>query len=69
MPLRVLLTGKLHGPEMGSGMLLVYQGSSSGIVSPHCIFVTLDKRLEAIKEIQWDLLNKDQPAVESSVAV
>ena len=69
MPLRVMLTGKLHGPEMASGMLLVYQGSISSIVSPNCGFVPLEKRLEAIKEIKWDLLNKDQPAVESSVAV
>ncbi|KAH9654771.1 glutamate--tRNA ligase [Citrus sinensis] len=44
MPLRVLLTGKLHGPDMGASILLIHKAGTHGIVSPRAEFVTLDER-------------------------
>ncbi|KAL7118414.1 hypothetical protein ACP275_02G000200 [Erythranthe tilingii] len=67
MPLRVLLTGKLHGPDMGAGLLLVYKAGICGEVAPasHSGFVTLDERFNILRQVDWDSLNKnddDNPA-------
>ncbi|KAG9456632.1 hypothetical protein H6P81_001140 [Aristolochia fimbriata] len=66
MPLRVLLTGKLHGPDMGSSILLIYRAGTCGIVSPQSGFVTLDERFRVIREINWEALSSSQPQLESS---
>ncbi|XP_068647534.1 glutamate--tRNA ligase, chloroplastic/mitochondrial [Aristolochia californica] len=66
MPLRVLLTGKLHGPDMGSSILLIYKAGTCGIVSPKSGFVTLDERFNIIREINWEALSSNQPQLESS---
>ncbi|KAK3028558.1 hypothetical protein RJ639_039080 [Escallonia herrerae] len=64
MPLRVLLTGKLHGPDMGASVLLLNRAGNSGIVSPQSDFVTLDERFKVLRELDWDSLNKNQPVLE-----
>ncbi|XP_011088729.1 glutamate--tRNA ligase, chloroplastic/mitochondrial [Sesamum indicum] len=69
MPLRVLLTGKLHGPDMGAGLLLVYKAGRCGVVAPRSGFVTLDERFKMLREIEWESFGKDNPAVESAEAV
>ncbi|XP_022896649.1 glutamate--tRNA ligase, chloroplastic/mitochondrial [Olea europaea var. sylvestris] len=68
MPLRVLLTGKLHGPDMGAGVLLLYKAGRSGIVAPQTGFVTLDERFKILREVEWQSFNKDNPIMESTVA-
>ncbi|CAI9769757.1 unnamed protein product [Fraxinus pennsylvanica] len=68
MPLRVLLTGKLHGPDMGAGVLLLYKAGRSGVVAPQAGFVTLDERFKILREIEWQSFNKDNPIMESTVA-
>ncbi|CAN6236929.1 unnamed protein product [Urochloa humidicola] len=68
MPLRVLLTGKLHGPEMGGSMALIYKAGICGAVTPQSNFVTLDERFKILKEVDWESLVKDQESpAESAV--
>lgn len=66
MPLRVLLTGKLHGPDMGAGVLLLHRAGTCGVVAPQVGFVTLEDRFKMLREVQWEALNKDQPPLESA---
>ncbi|KAL2455145.1 Glutamate--tRNA ligase [Forsythia ovata] len=68
MPLRVLLTGKLHGPDMGAGVLLLYKAGSSSVIAPQAGFVTLDERFKILREVEWQSFNKDNPIIESTVA-
>lgn len=70
MPLRVLLTGKLHGPEMGAGILLVYKAGKCGVVTPESGFVTLDERFKILRQVEWESLNKeDNTTLESAGTV
>lgn len=69
MPLRVLLTGKLHGPDMGAGLLLVYKAGRCGVVAPHSEFVTLDERFKILRQVEWESLNTDNPTLESAGTV
>lgn len=68
MPLRVLLTGKLHGPDMGGSISLIYKAGQSGAVNPQSGFVSLDERFKILKEVDWDTLNKESEAQPESVA-
>ncbi|KAH6778689.1 glutamate tRNA synthetase [Perilla frutescens var. frutescens] len=61
MPLRVLLTGKLHGPDMGAGLLLIYKAGSCGVVAPHSGFVALDERFKILRQVDWESLKTDNP--------
>ncbi|KAK9286638.1 hypothetical protein L1049_015038 [Liquidambar formosana] len=69
MPLRVLLTGKLHGPDMGASVLLLHRAGTCGVVAPQAGFVTLDERFKMLREVDWEALNKDQPLLESAAIV
>ncbi|GLU04099.1 hypothetical protein SLE2022_212630 [Rubroshorea leprosula] len=64
LPLRVLLTGKLHGPDMGSSVLLLHKAGTCGIIAPQVGFVTLKERFEMLRQMDWEVLNKDQPVFE-----
>ncbi|KAM7471005.1 hypothetical protein LguiA_009188 [Lonicera macranthoides] len=55
MPLRVLLTGKLHGPEMGDSILLIHRAGTSDVVAPEAGFVTLDERFKVVREVKFPL--------------
>lgn len=68
MPLRVLLTGKLHGPDMGGSISLIYKASQSGAVNLQSGFVSLDERIKILKEVDWDTLSKETGAQPESVA-
>lgn len=68
MPLRVLLTGKLHGPAMDSTVILVHKAGTSGAVAPQSGFVSLDERFKILKEVDWESLQRQQESpVESAV--
>ncbi|KAJ8769031.1 hypothetical protein K2173_024027 [Erythroxylum novogranatense] len=69
MPLRLLLTGKLHGPDMGTSILLLHKAATSGIVSPQAGFVSLSERFAILRQMDWERLNEDQPPMESVVTV
>lgn len=54
MPLRVLLTGKLHGPDMGAGIVLLHKAGTTDIVNPQFGFITLDERFKILRELDWE---------------
>ena len=64
MPLRVLLTGKLHGPDMGASVALLHKAGKCGVVASEAGFVTLDERFQMLRQLDWEALNKEQPLVE-----
>ncbi|XP_065856435.1 glutamate--tRNA ligase, chloroplastic/mitochondrial [Euphorbia lathyris] len=68
MPLRVLLTGKIHGPDMGASVILLHKAGTSGIVAPKAEFVTLNDRFEILRQVDWETLNKDQPPLAAAAA-
>ncbi|XP_020268128.1 glutamate--tRNA ligase, chloroplastic/mitochondrial [Asparagus officinalis] len=62
MPLRVLLTGKLHGPDMGSSIILIHKAGKCGILGPQASFVALDERFKMLKELDWEAFSSgEQP--------
>ncbi|XP_010521067.1 PREDICTED: glutamate--tRNA ligase, chloroplastic/mitochondrial [Tarenaya hassleriana] len=71
MPLRVLLTGKLHGPEMGSSIVLLHKAGTCGIVAPDTGFVPMDERFKILREFDWEALNNGGEAMplQSTAAV
>nr|XP_029122792.1 glutamate--tRNA ligase, chloroplastic/mitochondrial isoform X2 [Elaeis guineensis] len=70
MPIRLLLTGKLHGPDMGASIVLIYKAGTCGAVSPQAGFVTLDERFKILRELRWEALNKEaEPHAESVATV
>ncbi|GAB4852995.1 hypothetical protein Ancab_017184 [Ancistrocladus abbreviatus] len=68
MPLRVLLTGKLHGPEMGLSVVLLHRAGISGVVNPQAGFVTLDERFKMLKSVDWESFKADQPTMEPATS-
>ncbi|XXG74487.1 hypothetical protein AAC387_Pa07g3194 [Persea americana] len=68
MPLRVLLTGKLHGPDIGATVLLLHRAGTCGVVSPQAGFVTLDERFNMLRQVDWEAPSKD-PHQESAATV
>jgi glutamyl-tRNA synthetase len=70
MPLRVLLTGKLHGPDMGGSIALIHKAGVCCAVTPQSNFVTLDERFRMLKEVDWESLAKEQetPAVPAAAS-
>ncbi|KAL1366907.1 hypothetical protein HN51_020949 [Arachis hypogaea] len=69
MPLRLLLTGKLHGPDMGASVVLLYKAGTTSIVAPEAGFVTLDERFKILRQIDWETLSKDHPVKETAGSV
>lgn len=69
MPLRVLLTGKLHGPDMGSSMVLIHKAGICDVVSPQAGFVTLNERFKTLRQVDWEALIKDLPIAEAAATV
>lgn len=68
MPLRVLLTGKLHGPDMGASVLLLHKAGTSGVISPQVGFLTLDERFNMLRVVDWEALSRDHH-LESTASV
>ncbi|CAH8346338.1 unnamed protein product [Eruca vesicaria subsp. sativa] len=68
MPLRVLLTGKLHGPEMATSIVLIHKAGSPGIVAPQAGFVSMEERFKILKEVDWEALNKGESVPLESTA-
>ncbi|KAK1424096.1 hypothetical protein QVD17_19408 [Tagetes erecta] len=66
MPLRVLLTGKLHGPDMGESIVLIYRAGTSGIVTPQVGFLPLEQRLESLKQVNWEAFSEAESATVAS---
>ncbi|XP_020575969.1 glutamate--tRNA ligase, chloroplastic/mitochondrial isoform X1 [Phalaenopsis equestris] len=71
MPLRLLLTGKLHGPEMGGSISLIYKAGICGAISRQAGFITLEERFQVLREIDWDAFDfeKKQSGADSVATV
>lgn len=69
MPLRVLLTGKLHGPDMGASILLLHKAGKSDIVAAETGFIPLDERFNMLRQLDWDSLSRDQPQLEPAATL
>ncbi|KAB1209870.1 Glutamate--tRNA ligase, chloroplastic/mitochondrial [Morella rubra] len=69
MPLRVLLTGKLHGPDMGASVLLLHRAETCDVVAPGAGFVTLKERFEMLRQLDWEALIKDQLLLKSAATI
>lgn len=69
MPLRVLLTGKLHGPDMGASVLLLYKAGKYDVVAPEAGFITLDERFNMLRHIDWASFSQDQTLLESAATL
>ncbi|CAH2043582.1 unnamed protein product [Thlaspi arvense] len=70
MPLRVLLTGKLHGPEMATSIVLIHKAGSPGVVVPQAGFVSMEERFKILREVDWEALNKGESVpLESTASV
>ncbi|KAJ7528699.1 hypothetical protein O6H91_15G014800 [Diphasiastrum complanatum] len=54
MPVRVLLTGKMHGPDIGSAVLLIHKAQKSGAVNLRAGLIPISGRIEMLKEVDWD---------------
>ncbi|KAI4366984.1 hypothetical protein MLD38_022774 [Melastoma candidum] len=69
MPLRVLLTGKLHGPDIGSSIVLLYKAGKLDVVAEPG-FITLEERIDMIRQIDWESLNPGgQPILEPAASI
>lgn len=70
MPLRLLLTGKTSGPDIGSAIDLLYKAGHCGIITPQAGLITLDERIKLLREVKWDeVSDKIQPSVSSPESV
>ncbi|OIW01070.1 hypothetical protein TanjilG_14253 [Lupinus angustifolius] len=69
MPIRLLLTGKLHGPDLGASVLLLHKAGTTSILAPEVGFVTLDERFKILGQINWETLSKDHPIKETATSV
>lgn len=69
MPIRVLLTGKLHGPDMGGSIILIHKAGTSGAISPQAGFITLDERFKMLKEVDWESLQQAEEPLPSPAGV
>ncbi|WOG87791.1 hypothetical protein DCAR_0207022 [Daucus carota subsp. sativus] len=65
MPLRVLLTGKLHGPDIGGSVVLLRTFGTGDIVGSQVGFLTLEERFKLLREVDWDSFNNKQTVLES----
>lgn len=53
MPVRVLLTGSMKGPEVGAVLDLVREGETTGSVTEKAGLVPLDARIKILREVDW----------------
>lgn len=64
MPLRILLTGSMHGPDVGAILALVDRASSSGCISEEVDIVTLLERVKLLQALDLGAVtNKAEPAM------
>lgn len=69
MPLRVLLTGKLHGPDMGASILLLHEAGKSDVVAAEAGFIPLDERFNMLRQLDWNSLRQDWTRLEPAATL
>jgi len=64
MPLRILLTGSMHGPDVGAILALVDRAAASGCVGEEVDFVALPERMKLLGAVDLEALaSKAEPAM------
>ncbi|KAI5064195.1 hypothetical protein GOP47_0020865 [Adiantum capillus-veneris] len=58
MPIRLLITGKRAGPDIGSAVELLYKAETSGVVHAQAGLVTIAERMKRLKEVEWDSVSE-----------
>ncbi|KAG6548554.1 hypothetical protein Mapa_010042 [Marchantia paleacea] len=58
MPIRILLTGRMQGPDIGTTLALLKEGESSGIVTAHAALVPLKQRIEILRAVDWSAVSQ-----------
>jgi glutamyl-tRNA synthetase len=53
MPVRIALTGRMQGPEMGTILRLLREGETSGIITEKGSLVPLSERIKVLREVDW----------------
>ncbi|CAK9881508.1 unnamed protein product [Sphagnum jensenii] len=53
MPVRIALTGRMQGPEMGAILRLLREGETSGIITDKGSLVPLSERIKVLREVDW----------------
>jgi hypothetical protein len=53
MPVRIALTGRMQGPEMGAILRLLREGETSGIITEKGSLVPLSERIKVLREVDW----------------
>lgn len=68
MPIRILLTGSMQGPDVGSTLALLHLVHTNGIVAETVEFVPLGERMEKLKQVDWEvvLAKKEEEGVEAT---
>lgn len=58
MPIRLLVTGKTVGPDIGRAVELIYKAGNCGIVSAQAGLVTFDERIKQLRQVNWNELSE-----------
>jgi hypothetical protein len=53
MPVRIALTGRMQGPEMGAILRLLREGETSGLITEKGSLVPLSERIKVLREVDW----------------
>jgi glutamyl-tRNA synthetase len=53
MPVRIALTGRMQGPEMGTILRLLREGETNGIITEKGSLVPLSERIKVLREVDW----------------
>ncbi|CAM6111056.1 unnamed protein product [Calypogeia fissa] len=69
MPIRIVLTGRMQGPNIGSVLALLKEGEVNGIVTPRGGLVPLAQRMQILKEVDWSVIPQEVSAPAESSPV
>jgi hypothetical protein len=53
MPVRIALTGRMQGPEMGAILRLLREGETSDLITEKGSLVPLSERIKVLREVDW----------------
>jgi glutamyl-tRNA synthetase len=53
MPIRIALTGRMQGPDMGAILRLLREGETSSIITEKGSLVPLSERIKVLREVDW----------------
>jgi glutamyl-tRNA synthetase len=62
MPVRICLTGRMQGPDIGSVLELLKEGESTGIVTSKGGLVPLAQRIQMLKDVDWSAIPQEASA-------